>query len=109
MDTSPTDLPPEKIRLDALERGQCAIIRDVEDETELDRLKSMGVCKGRYIELVKHGDPLIIKVFASRIGLSARLARRVWVEPCATVERCWLRIGPPLSPGLPSPASQPPA
>lgn len=42
---------------------------------------SLGVCTGRTVELIKAGDPLILKVFATRIGLSARLAARVTVRP----------------------------
>lgn len=50
---------------------------------ELDRLKSMGVCVGRRLMLVRSGDPMIVKVLGSRIGISARLARQVMVIPCA--------------------------
>ena len=42
----------------------------------------MGVCLSRKVELVQGGDPLILRVLGSRIGLSARIARRVWVETC---------------------------
>jgi Fe2+ transport system protein FeoA len=54
---------------------------DVDDE-DGQRLKAMGVCLSRKVELVKAGDPLILRVLGSRIGLSARLARRVWVQTC---------------------------
>jgi Fe2+ transport system protein FeoA len=37
---------------------------------------------GRRVELVKSGDPLILRVFGSRLGLSASLAARVHVEVC---------------------------
>jgi Fe2+ transport system protein FeoA len=37
---------------------------------------------GRRVELVKGGDPLILRVFGSRLGLSAALAARVRVEVC---------------------------
>jgi Fe2+ transport system protein FeoA len=42
----------------------------------------MGVCVGRRVELVRAGDPLILKIFGSRLGLSAQLAQRVRVEVC---------------------------
>ena len=42
----------------------------------------LGVCVGRRVELVKGGDPLILRVFGSRLGLSAALAARVRVEVC---------------------------
>ena len=43
----------------------------------------MGICQGRRIMLVRRGDPLILRVLGSRIGLSARLALKVSVEACA--------------------------
>jgi Fe2+ transport system protein FeoA len=71
-------------RLDKLPRRSCAVVRRIETESEeFLRLKSLGLCIGRQIEVVKSGDPLIIKIFGSRIGLSASLAARVWLEVCA--------------------------
>ena len=69
-------------RLDQLRAHQCAIVNHIEaEDDEMDRLMSMGVCAGRTIEMIKAGDPLILKVFGSRIGVSARLAHRVLVVP----------------------------
>jgi Fe2+ transport system protein FeoA len=48
----------------------------------MERLKALGICIGRQVELVKRGDPLIVRVYGSRLGISARLANRVLVEPC---------------------------
>ena len=73
-------------RLDELPPRACAVVRRIEtDSEEVQRLKSLGLCVGRQIEVVKSGDPLIIKIFGSRIGLSASLAARVWLEVCAPV------------------------
>ena len=71
------------MRLDELAPRVCAVVRqvDAEDEDTL-RLKALGVCVGRRVELVRVGDPLILKVFGSRLGVSAELARRVQVEIC---------------------------
>jgi len=70
-------------RLDKLPPRTCAIVRRIEtDSEEVQRLKTLGLCVGRQIEVVKSGDPLIIKIFGSRIGLSASLASRVWLEVC---------------------------
>ncbi|MFT5124000.1 MAG: Fe2+ transport system protein FeoA [Kiritimatiellia bacterium] len=79
------------MKLTELHIGDCAIIRGVSEAEELNRLKAMGVCIDRRIELVQKGDPLIFKVFGSRIGLSARLAEHVEVESCASASRCWNR------------------
>ncbi len=71
-------------RLDRLQPGHCGIVVEVEAGAgEVDQLKSMGVCIGRKVMLVQAGDPLILKVMGTRLGVSARLAARVAVEPCA--------------------------
>jgi Fe2+ transport system protein FeoA len=71
------------VRLDELPPRVCAVVRSVSTEDEdTQRLKTLGVCVGRRLELVRSGDPLILKIFGSRLGLSAELARRVQVEVC---------------------------
>ena len=71
-------------RLDKLPPQKCAVVRRIEtDSEELQRLKSLGLCVGRQVKVIKTGDPLIVKIFGSRIGLSASLAARVWLEICA--------------------------
>jgi Fe2+ transport system protein FeoA len=52
------------------------------DDEEMQRLKMLGVCVGRRVELVRGGDPLILRIFGSQLGLSAALAARVRVEIC---------------------------
>ncbi len=47
------------------------------------RLKAMGICVGRQIQLMRAGDPLILRVLGARVGLSARLAEGVGVVPIA--------------------------
>ncbi|HVU08112.1 MAG TPA: FeoA family protein [Verrucomicrobiae bacterium] len=76
------------VRLNDLPPRVCGIVRDIAtDDEEIQRLKTLGVCAGRRVELVRGGDPLILKVFNSRLGLSAELAARVRVEIC-TPEHC---------------------
>ena len=71
------------MRLDELPPHACAVVRSIQtDDEDTQRLKTLGVCMGRRVELVRAGDPLILKVFGSRLGLSAELARRVSVEIC---------------------------
>lgn len=70
-------------RLGDLRAGCCGVVRAVAAEGEDgDRLKSMGICENRKVMLVQHGDPLILRVLGSRIGLSARLADQVHVLAC---------------------------
>ena len=71
------------VRLDELPPRVCAVVRSVTtDDEDTQRLKTLGVCVGRRLELVRAGNPLILKIFGSRLGLSAELAARVTVEVC---------------------------
>ncbi len=75
--------PEEWVHLDAIEPSHCGLVASVQaGESEIERLKSMGVCVGRRLMLVRAGDPMIVKVLGSRLGISARLARSVMVIPC---------------------------
>ena len=75
--------PAANVRLDELPPRVCAVVRQVDtDDEDTQRLKALGVCLGRRVELVRVGDPLILKVFGSRLGISADMARRVRVEIC---------------------------
>jgi Fe2+ transport system protein FeoA len=68
--------------LNALGDGVLAQVIDVAAEADdAVRLKSLGVCVGRRVQLVKGGDPLIVRVLGARVGLSARLAAGVVVRP----------------------------
>ncbi len=71
------------MRLDQLPPRVCAVVRSIAtDDEDTKRLKTLGVCVGRRVELVRAGNPLILKIFGSRLGLSAELAMRVTVEVC---------------------------
>jgi len=74
---------PALVRLDELPPRTCAVVRSVAtDDEDTLRLKTLGVCVGRRVELVRAGNPLILKIFGSRLGISADLAARVQVEVC---------------------------
>lgn len=73
----------DPIPLDRLGPRQCAIVHHVEaGDDDLARLMAMGLCRNRSVELIHAGDPMILRVFGSRIGISARLASRIIVNPC---------------------------
>ncbi len=77
-------VPGDIVRLDDLSLGQCGIVREVDtDDEETARLKTLGVCPGRRVEVVRGGDPFILKIFGTRLGLAGTLATRVRVEICA--------------------------
>ena len=84
---------PFEQRLDKLSARQCAVVRRIEtDGDDTQRLKTLGICVGRRIEVIKPGDPMIVRVFGSRLGLSASLASGVWLEVC-TPDHCAMREG----------------
>ncbi len=69
--------------LHELEPHQCGVVQLVEaPDSDLERLMAMGVCGGRTVELVRVGDPLILKVYGTRVGVSARLAAKIRVVRC---------------------------
>ena len=71
------------MRLSELPPHVCAVVRSIAtDDEDTRRLKTLGVCVGRRVELVRAGNPLILKIFGSRLGISAELAARVRVEVC---------------------------
>ncbi len=75
----------KEISLNRLNPLQCGIVcRITAPDDETDRLMAMGVCGDRIVELVQRGDPLIIRVYGTRVGVSARLAERIMVKPCSS-------------------------
>ena len=83
-----------ELPLDRLPPGTCAVVRRLNTAgEEIQRLKMLGVCVGRRVEVIKTGDPLIIRVFNSRIGISASLAACVTLQPCGP-DHCALHSQP---------------
>ncbi len=75
--------PSSVVTLPHLQPGLCGVVTAVDAaDDDLHRLGAMGVCEGRRIELIKRGDPLIVRVYGSRVGLSARLAEMIELLPC---------------------------
>lgn len=76
--------------LPRLRAGQCAEVIAVgqADETgdtaeQSLKLKRMGLCEGRRIEMLRNGDPLTLRVAGTRLGVSRHAARTVEVRVCA--------------------------
>lgn len=91
--SSTTESPSDSITLEQVKEGDCVLIHHVEaTDDDMRRLMSMGICAGRRIELVQHGDPMIIKVFGSRLGVSRRLAERVLVCACDKTPCCVVNL-----------------
>ena len=73
-----------QITLDKLEKGQCGVVVDLElADNDDKRLRTLGICPGRRVWLVRRGDPMVLRVMNSRLGLAKALARQVTVEVCA--------------------------
>jgi len=82
------------ICLNELMPHQCGVVQEVEaPDGELERLMAMGVCGGRTVELVQIGDPLILKVYGTRVGVSARLAAKIKVVSCSA-DCCGINVVP---------------
>jgi Fe2+ transport system protein FeoA len=83
---------PQEVRLNQLQPKTCAIVRRIDGEGEdIQRLQTLGICIGRRVEVVKAGDPMIVRVFSSRIGMSAELASSVWLEICESPQNCAIK------------------
>lgn len=73
-----------RISLDSLEIGQCGVVWDLDlADNDDKRLRTLGICPGRRVWLVRRGDPMVLRVMGSRLGLARELAKQVTVEVCA--------------------------
>ena len=67
--------------LNELPAGARGVVRHIEPADEaLHRLMAMGLCIGREIEVVRQGNPLIVRLLGARVGVAGRLARHVIIE-----------------------------
>jgi Fe2+ transport system protein FeoA len=68
-------------RLDELPAGTRAVVRHIDRaDAALQRLMAMGLCVGREVQIVRQGNPLIVRLLGARVGVSGRLARHIHVE-----------------------------
>ena len=74
----------KSIPLSELESSAVARVEEMQVYSEdATRLRAMGICVGRQVQLMRSGDPMILRVLGARVGLSARLAAGVGVVPVA--------------------------
>ena len=70
-----------RCRLDQVTAGTFCTVESIESgEIAIQRLMAMGLCVGRQIEIIRHGNPLIVRLLGARIGVSARVAHHIIVE-----------------------------
>ncbi len=75
--------PPPERPLTDFRHGDSVVVGTVNaDGADEVRLKRMGVCAGRRLDVVQAGDPMIIRVVGARVGLSRRLAERILGTAC---------------------------
>ena len=48
------------------------------------RLKRLGICAGRKVEVMQTGDPMVLNVVGTQVGVSRIAAELVVVEPIDT-------------------------
>lgn len=82
--SSPPSAARQPIALCDLRVGDSArFARSEVDEATAQFLRIVGLTHASELRLCKNGDPCIIQVRATRIGLSSTVARRVFVVPIA--------------------------
>lgn len=72
---------PETRRLSHVDSGTRVTVLRIDDiDDALARLMAMGLCVGRRLEVVRQGNPLIVRLLGARVGISGRLAQRIVVD-----------------------------
>lgn len=66
--------------LSAIAAGVTRCVSIAGDGPAVVRLKRLGICPGRCIEVLHAGDPMILRVVGARVGISRKLAGSVFVE-----------------------------
>ncbi len=70
------------ISLTQLSRGQCATFHRADLRCEdCDMLNAMGMTDHCKLKVCKIGDPWIVQVKSTRIGMARSLAQRIFVLP----------------------------
>lgn len=54
-------------------------VMDMPKETAA-RLAGLGICEGRDVKIVKHGEPCIVRTYGSRVGIASSLANQIHVD-----------------------------
>ena len=49
--------------------------------SEAARLREMGLCEGARVQVLRHGNPIVVRVADARLGLAHAVAERVLCVP----------------------------
>jgi Fe2+ transport system protein FeoA len=73
------------VHLDALTEGSLARLHATDlDPEACHQLRALGMTSDCQLRLCKKGEPCIVQVRSTRIGLSMSVARRIFVVPIST-------------------------
>lgn len=74
------EITSSTIAMSDLPRGGCGRVVEVQGQSaETIRLRALGLCEGRSIEVLRTGEAWIVRVLGSRIGISRELVSNVVV------------------------------
>lgn len=81
---APDVAPARKaVPLTAVPAGAVATLHEVRDASSRPVLKSLGLTQACELRLCQVGDPCIVQVRSTRIGLSRHVAQCLYVVPVA--------------------------
>lgn len=84
VDWSAVSVATGLVRLTTLAVDATARVRDTELDADTHGvLRGLGLTDGSLVRVCKQGDPCVVQVRATRIGLTNRVAQAVLVEPVA--------------------------
>ena len=75
------------VPLTSVREGAVATLHEVRDMESRGVLRSLGLTDACVLTLCKVGDPCIVQVRATRIGLSSAVARSLYVVPEADTQK----------------------
>lgn len=80
----PLATPPAVVPLTSLPEGATARLHDADLDVEArELLRGLGLTDRALVRVCKQGEPCVIQVHATRIGITGRVARAIRVEPVA--------------------------
>lgn len=81
---SSSEQTPFTIPLSQLPAGQCGQLqRSVVEDEDAELLRAMGLNETCVLRMCRAGEPCIIEVNATRLGLSTAMTRNIFVCPVA--------------------------
>ena len=84
---APTPADPSAVPLSTVPVGGVATLHEVRDSESRTLLRSLGLIDSCVLRICKAGDPCIVQVRSTRIGLSNAVARCLFVVPEAEADK----------------------